>query len=80
MTSEIKTVLDNPLLEYLSDRDMAQLRGVTERALRAERQRGDGPPYLKDCRKIYYHVPGYRDWLRARLRQPVRGPAAKGAA
>jgi hypothetical protein len=79
MTSETK-IADNPLVEYATDAELAQLRGVTARTLRAERQRGDGPPWVRDGRKIYYHIPSYRNWLMARLRQPVRGPMAKCAA
>ena len=41
------TITANPLDGYLTDDTMAKLRGVTERTLRAERQRGDGPPYVK---------------------------------
>ena len=62
--------------DYLSDGDMAKLRGVKERTLRAERLRGDGPPYVKDGRRIYYSVPGFREWLKARLKQPVRSGRA----
>lgn len=70
MTSE--TIAGNPLEGYVLDDEMAKLRGVTQRTLRAERQRGDGPPYVKDGWRIYYNVNGFREWLKARERQPVR--------
>ena len=66
----------DPLADYVPDEKMAHIRRVTPRTQRAERQRGDGPPYVKDGKKIYYFVPGYREWLKAHMKQPVRGPAA----
>lgn len=66
------TITANPLDGYLTDDVMAKLRGVTERTLRAERQRGNGPPYVKDGWRIYYSLDGFRDWLKSRERQPVR--------
>jgi hypothetical protein len=76
-TTDIRTIGPNLLLDdYLPDGDMAKLRGVKERALRAERLRGDGPPWVKDGRRIFYSVSGYREWLKARLKQPVRSGRA----
>jgi len=68
-------ITTNPLAGYVLDSEMAKLRGVTERTLRAERQRGDGPPYVKDGWRIYYNVLGFREWLKTRERQPVRSGA-----
>jgi hypothetical protein len=62
---------DNPLAEYWTEDEMAEVRGKTPRTLRAERQRGDGPPYAKDGRTILYSMAGYREWLLANTRQPV---------
>jgi hypothetical protein len=50
---------------YINDQEMAAKRGVTPRTLRDERQRRDGPPYVKDGRRVFYPIDGYRDWLRA---------------
>jgi hypothetical protein len=69
------TTTANPLSDYMPDDEMAKLRRVTQRTLRAERQRGDGPPYVKDGWRIYYNVNGFREWLRSRERQPVRAGA-----
>jgi hypothetical protein len=77
MTTAItEAIAANPLEGYAPDAEMAKIRGKTVRTQRAERQRGEGPPYVKDGKKIYYSVAGYRDWLRACERQPVRGLAA----
>ena len=46
--ADVSTVAGNPLSEYLPDADLAKLRKVTVRTQRKERQRGDGPPYVKD--------------------------------
>jgi hypothetical protein len=54
MSSEMSTT--NPLADYLPDAEMARLRGVTSRTQRAERQRGDGPPWVKDGRRVLYPV------------------------
>jgi hypothetical protein len=72
MTSEVQTLPADPLAGYLPDAEMAKQRGVTPRTQRAERQRGDGPPYVKDGKRIYYPLTGFREWLKARERQPVR--------
>lgn len=70
-----KSGLD-PLAGYLPELEMAKICKVSTRTMRGERQRGDGPPYVKDGKKIYYPLAGWREWLKARERQPVRGPAA----
>lgn len=51
-----------------------------KRALRDERQRGRGPPYVRDGRNIWYPVQGFLEWMRANEVQPVRAeplPAPK---
>jgi hypothetical protein len=47
-------------------------RNKSERTLRLERQRGVGPPYVCDGRKIYYPIDTARAWLREQLRHPAR--------
>ena len=79
MTSDVQVIPGNPLAEYWSEAEMARARGKTMRTLRDERQRGVGPPYVRDGRTIRYHVPGYGEWLKAGIQQPVRGPMASAA-
>jgi hypothetical protein len=67
-----ETISVDPLAGYAPEVEMARVRRVTQRTLRAERQRGDGPPYVKDGKKIYYPLSGFRKWLKACERQPVR--------
>jgi len=63
----------NPALEgYLSEHEMARIRGVKERTLRAERARGEGPPYIVLNRRVLYPEPDWRDYLRLQVRKPVR--------
>jgi hypothetical protein len=76
MTPNVQPLPANPLEEYWPEKTMGEVRDKTLRTLRDERQRGDGPPWVKDGRHIYYHVPGYREWLRTRLKQPVRSGRA----
>ena len=62
----------DPLDGYYSEAKMASERKKTPRTLRAERQRGEGPPYVKDGKKIYYPLSGFREWLKSREHRPVR--------
>ena len=64
---------------YLHETDLARLRGVTDRALRAERARGEGPPYVKLNRRVFYPEQDFRDWLRSQVRRPVRSAYGAGA-
>ena len=71
---------DAPTLEdvragFMLEQKMAQQRGKSLRTMRLERQRGEGPPYVKDGRQILYPIAGYREWLAANLRRPVRACA-----
>jgi len=70
MTPEAVTI--DPLAGYLPEAELAKIRKLTPRTMRAERQRGDGPPYVKDGKKIYYPLAGFREWFKALERQPVR--------
>lgn len=53
------------LIGYTPEKQVATIRGVTVRTLRAERQRGDGPPWIRMGKKILYPDQGFRDWLKA---------------
>ncbi len=57
---------------YLSEEEIAAQRGKSTRTLRAERQAGVGPPYVRDGRSVLYPVEGFRAWLQASERLPVR--------
>lgn len=67
-----ETVPINPLAGYALETEMARVRKVTKRTLRAERQRCEGPPYVRDGKRIYYSLEGFCEWLKSRERQPVR--------
>jgi hypothetical protein len=71
-----ETPAKNLLAGYISEDEMAQARGVGVRALRAERQRGDGPPWVKLSRSIWYPEAGFRDWLKSIEQRPVRARKA----
>jgi hypothetical protein len=51
---------------------LAAARGLTERTLRAGRQRGTGPAYVKVGKRVFYSVQAWKDYLRVNERQPVR--------
>jgi hypothetical protein len=57
---------------YLAPEQVAEQRGKSLRTLRLERQRGVGPPYVHDGRSVRYPIEGFRAWLRANERLPVR--------
>jgi hypothetical protein len=70
------------LAGYAPEDEIAEARGVGKRTLRAERQRGDGPPFVKMGKQILYPIEGFRAWLKANERHPVRStrPANQGSA
>lgn len=57
---------------YFHKSEMAAARGVVVRTLRAERQRGEGPPFIRLNKQIYYSEAGFREWLKVIERRPVR--------
>jgi hypothetical protein len=71
-----ETPAKNLLAGYISEDEMAQARGVGVRALRAERQRSDGPPWVKLSRSVWYPEAGFRDWLKSIEQRPVRARKA----
>jgi hypothetical protein len=70
------------LAGYAPEEEIAAARGVGKRTLRAERQRGDGPPFIKLGKQILYPIEGFRAWLKANERHPVRStrPANQASA
>jgi len=50
---------------YLDEQEEAQELGVTVRTLRHWRARGEGPPYIKIGRSVYYPVTASLVWLSA---------------
>jgi hypothetical protein len=60
------------LAGYMPEDQIAEARGVVKRTLRLERQRGDGPPFVKMGKQILYPVEGFREWLKSRERRGVR--------
>jgi hypothetical protein len=60
----------------LAEEEMAEARGIAIRTLRAERQRGDGPPWVKITKQVFYPVEGFRAWLKAIEQRPVRARKA----
>jgi hypothetical protein len=67
-----RTVTD-PLSDYTSEHDLpAKVRQKTVRTIRAWRARGEGPPWVRIGRLIYYPNDGIEKWLRSLEQQPVR--------
>jgi hypothetical protein len=71
MTYETTSLAD-PLAGYLPEDQIAAKRRVSKRTLRSERQRGDGPPFVKLGKQVFYPLDGFRGWLKSIERQPVR--------
>jgi hypothetical protein len=72
--SEKRNILDGYLNE---DEQAAELR-VVKRTLRSWRQKGEGGPYIKIGKQIFYPIAGTVAWLKANERTPVRsGKRAK---
>jgi hypothetical protein len=72
MTDQSASQSSELLDGYTPEENMAKARGVTVRTLRAERQRGDGPPWVKMGKQVLYPNDGFRNWLKANERRPVR--------
>ncbi len=61
---------------YLTEEQVAKERRRTRRTLRAERARGEGPPYIRLGKEILYQEDEFRAWLKSIAIRPVRGKAA----
>jgi hypothetical protein len=72
MTDQSASQSSELLDGYTPEDQMAKARGLAVRTLRAERHRGDGPPWVKMNRQVLYPNQGFRDWLKANERRPVR--------
>lgn len=61
---------------WMPESEMAAQRDVTTRTLRSERRRGDGPPWVRIDKKIFYSIDGFREHLKRHERQPPRARKA----
>jgi hypothetical protein len=57
---------DNPFAAYVTEAELAKLRGVHERTVIRWRERGEGPPFAKIGKTILYRRGAVADWLRSR--------------
>lgn len=64
------------LAGYVPEQDVAATLGRGLRALRAMRQRGEGPPWVKVSKRVYYPEAGFREWLKSIEQRPVRARKA----
>jgi hypothetical protein len=55
---------------YLTAKEVGEIRRKTEAALTKERQRGDGPPWVKDNGRVLYPVDELDRWLAERVVYP----------
>jgi predicted DNA-binding transcriptional regulator AlpA len=56
-------------LQLLTEKEAAELLGMTPRFLQARRVRGNGPPFVRiSSRAIRYRVSDLESWVRDRLR------------
>jgi hypothetical protein len=68
---------ENSMLDaYTSEHDAAAQLHQTVRTLRAWRQRGEGPRWVKIGRLIFYPNAGIPEWLRSIEKKPVRSRRA----
>ena len=52
----------------LTPKEVAQIWRVSESFLAKARMRGDGPPFIKNCRFIRYSEAALLQWMKARQR------------
>ena len=57
---------------YLNEDEQAAELGVVKRTLRSWRQRGEGGPYLKIGKQVFYPIAGTAAWLKSKEKNPVR--------
>ena len=75
--TEIPDAPANALLAgYYPESEVAAARGVCVRTLRGERQRGEGPPFVRIGKAIYYPRDGFRQWLKSIEQRPTRARKA----
>jgi hypothetical protein len=67
-------------LGYLTDDELAELRGVERTSLRNERSKGRGPAFTRMGRQIVYPIDGVRAWLAANTTKPDHAPTLVNAA
>jgi hypothetical protein len=60
--------------DLVDETEFALLRGVKVSALRNERSRNQGPPFVPVGRKIYYPFTGVKAYLEARTVRPATTP------
>lgn len=56
--------------EYLTTEEVAAIRRRQPDSVRQERIRGQGPPYVRDGRRILYPRSALEQWMAARLITP----------
>ncbi len=64
------------LADYVTETEVAAALDVHPRTLRAQRARGEGPPFVRIAKAIYYPKQGFRDWLKSIEQRPVRARKA----
>jgi hypothetical protein len=64
------------LADYATETEVAVALDVHPRTLRAQRARGEGPPFVRIAKAIYYPKLGFRDWLKSIEQRPVRAKRA----
>ena len=50
---------------YITEDQYVQMRGVCKRTIQRERADGNGPPFVKLGKKIYYREEALGEWLLA---------------
>ncbi len=65
-------VSENPLNAFHTEDEAGEIRDVKKRALRDERRKGLGPPYIVLNRKVFYPKAAFKAWLESLTIQPAR--------
>lgn len=66
----------HPLLgELVPEQDYCRMRHIKRASAAAERCRGDGPPFYRLGKAIFYPLPELRAWMASRLVRPSRTAA-----
>jgi hypothetical protein len=60
---------------YIPEAEIAAELNLSPRTLRKWRAQGEGPPFIKIGRRIFYRDASRETWLRQQEREPVRSAA-----
>ena len=63
--NHMETAKEGRMEDYITEKQYAEMRGVSTRTIMRERSGGNGPPFIKLGKVIYYRKEALKAWLLA---------------